>query len=48
MLTEFGMRYRDVQQGNDGAIYVATEVTYASGKPDGTVMKIEPVTPPAP
>ena len=42
MLTEFGMRYRDVQQGNDGAIYVATEVTYASGKPDGTVMKIEP------
>ena len=42
MLTELGVRYRDVQQGPDGAIYVATEVTYASGKPDGTVMKIEP------
>jgi glucose/arabinose dehydrogenase len=42
MLTELGVRYRDVQQGPEGAIYVATEVTYASPKPDGTVMKIEP------
>jgi glucose/arabinose dehydrogenase len=42
MLTELGVRFRDVQQGPDGFIYGATEVRYASGMPDGTVLRIEP------
>jgi glucose/arabinose dehydrogenase len=42
MLTELGVRFRDVQQGPDGLLYVATEVRYGSGMPDGTVLRIEP------
>jgi glucose/arabinose dehydrogenase len=42
MLTELGMRIRDVEQGPDGFLYVATEIAYGSGKPDGTVLRIEP------
>jgi aldose sugar dehydrogenase len=42
MLTELGVRFRDVQQGPDGAIYAATEVRYGTGLPDGTVLRIEP------
>jgi glucose/arabinose dehydrogenase len=42
MLTELGLRFRDVQQGPDGYLYVATEVRYASGNPDGTILRIEP------
>jgi glucose/arabinose dehydrogenase len=42
MLTELGVRFRDVEQGPDGNLYVTTEVRYGSGKPDGTVLRIEP------
>jgi aldose sugar dehydrogenase len=45
MLTEMRVRFRDVQQGPDGYLYVATEVRYGSGQPDGTIIRIEPVTP---
>lgn len=43
MLTELGLRFRDVQQGPDGYIYLATEIRYGSGNPDGTILRIEPV-----
>jgi aldose sugar dehydrogenase len=43
MLTELGVRFRDVQQGPDGYIYVATEIRYGSGNPDGTILRLEPV-----
>ncbi len=43
MLTELGVRFRDVQQGPDGYIYLATEVRYGSGQPDGTIMRMEPL-----
>jgi glucose/arabinose dehydrogenase len=42
MLTELGMRVRDVEQGPDGFLYLATEAQYGSGKPDGAVLRIEP------
>jgi aldose sugar dehydrogenase len=42
MLTELGARVRDVEQGPDGFLYVATEVAYGNGKPDGAVLRIEP------
>jgi glucose/arabinose dehydrogenase len=42
MLTELGMRFRDVEQGPDGYLYAATEAAYGSGKPDGAVLRIEP------
>jgi aldose sugar dehydrogenase len=41
-LTELGVRFRDIQQGPDGYLYVLTEVRYGSGNPDGTVLRIEP------
>ena len=44
MLTELGMRVRDVEQGPDGFLYVATEAQYGSGKPDGAVLRIEPAS----
>jgi glucose/arabinose dehydrogenase len=42
MLTEFGMRVRDVQQGPDGYLYSATEAQYGSGKTDGALLRLEP------
>jgi aldose sugar dehydrogenase len=42
MLTEFGARVRDVQQSPDGYLYLATEMAYGSGKPDGTLLRLEP------
>lgn len=42
LLTELGVRFRDVEQGPDGFLYVSTEVRYGSGSPDGTVLRIEP------
>ena len=42
MLTELGARVRDVEQGPDGFLYVATEVAYGNGKPDGAVLRLEP------
>jgi glucose/arabinose dehydrogenase len=43
LLRELGVRFRDVEQGADGLLYVATEVRYGSGSPDGTILRIEPV-----
>ena len=42
MLTELGVRFRDVRQGPDGYLYMATEVDYGSVKPDGAILRIEP------
>jgi glucose/arabinose dehydrogenase len=43
LLAELHLRYRDVEIGPDGYIYLATEVRYGSGQPDGTVLRLEPV-----
>jgi glucose/arabinose dehydrogenase len=43
LLRELGVRFRDVEQGPDGLLYVATEVRYGSGAADGTILRIEPV-----
>jgi glucose/arabinose dehydrogenase len=42
LLTQLGLRVRDVQQGPDGYLYVAAEKTSTTA-PDGLVMRIEPV-----
>ncbi len=42
MLAALDQRIRDVQQGPDGNLYIATERQAAGAKPDGTVMRIEP------
>jgi glucose/arabinose dehydrogenase len=42
LLTEMHVRFRDVEQGPDGYLYFATEVRYGSGKPDGTIIRLEP------
>ena len=42
LLTSFDVRVRDVQQGPDGNLYIATERESAGAVPDGTVMRIEP------
>lgn len=42
LLAELDERIRDVQQGPDGNLYIATEKASAGAKPDGTVMRIEP------
>lgn len=44
MLTELRMRVRDVEQGPDGFLYIATEMQYGSGKPDGAVLRLEPAS----
>ena len=31
-----------VEQGPDGHLYFTTEVRYGSGKPDGTIIRLEP------
>jgi glucose/arabinose dehydrogenase len=41
LLTELGLRFRDVQQGPDGYLYVAAEKSGAA-VPDGAIMRIEP------
>lgn len=43
MLAELRMRFRDLEQGPDGYLYAATEAAYGSGKPDGAILRIEPV-----
>jgi glucose/arabinose dehydrogenase len=43
LLRELGVRFRDVEQGPDGLLYVSTEVRYGSGAPDGTILRVEPV-----
>ncbi|HVS22564.1 MAG TPA: PQQ-dependent sugar dehydrogenase [Gammaproteobacteria bacterium] len=42
LLTEMHVRFRDVEQGPDGYLYFTTEVRYGSGKPDGTIIRLEP------
>ena len=42
LLTSLDVRIRDVQQGPDGNLYIATERALAGVVPDGTVMRIEP------
>ena len=42
LLTQLSIRVRDVQQGPDGNIYVATEKRIGGTDPDGTVLRIEP------
>jgi glucose/arabinose dehydrogenase len=41
-LDDLGVRFREVEMGPDGYIYLATEVRYGSGQPDGTVLRLEP------
>jgi len=41
-LSELGVRFRDVEIGPDGYVYFSTEVRYGSGRPDGTVIRLEP------
>lgn len=43
LLRPLNVRIRDVQQGPDGYLYVATEVRFQGTDPDGTVLRIEPV-----
>lgn len=42
LLTSLDVRVRDVQQGPDGNLYIATELRSGGVTPDGTVMRIEP------
>jgi glucose/arabinose dehydrogenase len=42
LLTQLGIRVRDVQQGPDGLLYVATENQFGGTAADGTVLRIEP------
>ena len=51
VLRQLELRIRDVQQGPDGFIYVATERTTGGTAADGAVLRLEPgedATPPAP
>lgn len=41
-LDELGVRFREVEMGPDGYIYLGTEVRYGTGQPDGTVLRLEP------
>ena len=43
LLTQLDIRIRDVEQGPDGLLYVATEKVSGGTVPDGTVLRIEPV-----
>jgi glucose/arabinose dehydrogenase len=43
LLTDLRTRIRDVQQGPDGLIYVATELGSGGNTADGTILRIEPV-----
>jgi aldose sugar dehydrogenase len=42
LLTSLGVRVRDVQQGPDGNLYIATELASGGVAPTGTVLRIEP------
>src|SRR5688572_22499444 len=43
LLRELGVRFRDVEIGPDGYVYLSTEVRFGSGQPDGTVIRLEPL-----
>ena len=42
LLASLNVRVRDVQQGPDGNLYVATELESGGANPTGTVLRIEP------
>jgi len=42
LLTQLDIRIRDVVQGPDGCLYVATERTFGGDAADGTILRIEP------
>ena len=42
LLTPFAIRVRDVKQGPDGNLYVATEKRSGGTDADGTILRIEP------
>jgi len=42
LLTSLDVRMRDVQQGPDGNLYIATERQSGGAAPDGTVIRVEP------
>lgn len=41
-LNELGVRFREVEVGPDGYVYLGTEVRYGTGRPDGAVLRLEP------
>ncbi|HXF45276.1 MAG TPA: PQQ-dependent sugar dehydrogenase [Burkholderiaceae bacterium] len=43
LLRALNIRIRDVQQSQDGYLYVATELRSAGTAADGTVLRLEPV-----
>jgi aldose sugar dehydrogenase len=43
LLRPLNVRIRDVQQGSDGFLYVATEIRFAGSDADGTVLRLEPL-----
>jgi aldose sugar dehydrogenase len=43
LLRPLNVRIRDVQQGSDGFLYVATEIRFAGSEADGTVLRLEPL-----
>jgi glucose/arabinose dehydrogenase len=43
VLRSLNIRIRDVQQGPDGLLYVATELRSGGTAADGTVLRIEPL-----
>ena len=45
LLRSMNIRFRDVVQGPDGFIYVATELRSGGTAPDGTVLRLEPAEP---
>jgi aldose sugar dehydrogenase len=42
LLNTLGVRVRDVRQGADGLLYVATELRFGGATADGTILRIEP------
>jgi glucose/arabinose dehydrogenase len=46
LLAQLKVRFRDVQVGPDGLVYVATELASGGNNPDGTILRIEPADAP--
>jgi glucose/arabinose dehydrogenase len=44
LLRQLNVRFRDVVQGPDGFIYVATELGSGGNDPDGAILRIEPAS----
>lgn len=43
LLGQFRLRVRDIAQGPDELIYLATELSFGGANADGTILRIEPV-----